>query len=143
MAEAPSFTKLVFRMLGRTIKDMLCISPIAQYSYTHESRQFLLLEDGWEGTARKFVYKFRLKLCWLLENKTNKIYRHIATNNRYMFQFCWRCQQSTWSSTPYKHLHSSNSSMCPVVPSGPGKLFIQNRDISCCVEGGISELVLY
>jgi hypothetical protein len=24
VAETPSFTKLVFRMLGRTIKDMLC-----------------------------------------------------------------------------------------------------------------------
>jgi hypothetical protein len=49
VAEAPSFTKLVFRMLGTTIKDMLCISPMAQYSYTQGSRQFLLLEDGWVG----------------------------------------------------------------------------------------------
>lgn len=124
VAEAPSLTKLVFRMLGRTIKDMLCISPMAQYSYTHGSCQFLLLEDGRVGTARKFVYKFRLKLCGLLENKTNQIHRHIATNNRYLFQFCCRCQQSTWSSFPHKSLHSSNSIMCPDVPSGPGMLFI-------------------
>lgn len=122
VAEAPSLTKLVFRMLGGTIKDMLCISPMAQYSYTHGSRQFLLLEDWWVGTARKFVFKFRLRLCRLLENETHQLHRHIATNDRYLFQFCCRCQQNTWSSFPYKHLHSSNYVMCPVVSSGPGML---------------------
>jgi hypothetical protein len=76
--------------------------------------------------------------------KTNEIHRHTAINNCYLFQFCCRCQQSTWSSFPCKHLDSSNSSMCPVVPSGAGMLFIEvYRDTSCCVEGDISEIILY
>ena len=45
-ADATSFTTPVSRMYRSTIKDTLCISPIARCSYTHGSRQDFLLGDG-------------------------------------------------------------------------------------------------
>ena len=54
----------------------------------------------------------------------NPAQRHTKTNNRYLFQFHRRRQQSIWSNFPHKLLHSSISSMCHVIPSGPGMLFI-------------------
>ena len=53
IADAASLTKPVSRMFRSTIKDTLCISPIARCSYTHGSRQDFLLGDGWVGAGEQ------------------------------------------------------------------------------------------